>query len=323
MKENKIILITGANIGIGKDTARQLALLDSTEKIYLACRNPQKAEAAKKDLIEITGRDIFEIVIMDVSDPDSVKAAAKLINEPIDAVILNAGGMGGKQPEALTEEGTTTIFATNVLGHVVLVDELVAAGKLNNVVLYAGSEAARGVKRMGMKRPAMKDSSAEEIATVIDGSYFGKKFDGMLAYGYTKYIAALWMSSMARKHKDIRFITMSPGGTNGTKVMDDMKGIQKFMFKYILMPVVLPAFGMAHKLEDGAKRFVDGITDTKFKSGVFYASKINALTGPMVDQSAYFPALNNTAFQDNANVAIHQFLSSAPKQTRVSQASAQ
>ena len=40
---NKTILITGANGGLGKDAARQLALLDGTEKIYLACRNEAKA----------------------------------------------------------------------------------------------------------------------------------------------------------------------------------------------------------------------------------------------------------------------------------------
>ncbi len=40
---NKTIMITGANGGIGKDTARQFALIKETEKIYLACRNETKA----------------------------------------------------------------------------------------------------------------------------------------------------------------------------------------------------------------------------------------------------------------------------------------
>ena len=47
---NKSILITGANVGLGKETARQLATKNETEKIILACRNPKKAEEAKKDL---------------------------------------------------------------------------------------------------------------------------------------------------------------------------------------------------------------------------------------------------------------------------------
>ncbi|MFT4735570.1 MAG: NAD(P)-dependent dehydrogenase (short-subunit alcohol dehydrogenase family), partial [Arcticibacterium sp.] len=53
---NKSILITGANSGLGKDTARQLGLIKETEKIYLACRNELKAKAAKADLEKTTGR---------------------------------------------------------------------------------------------------------------------------------------------------------------------------------------------------------------------------------------------------------------------------
>ncbi|MCP3928997.1 MAG: SDR family NAD(P)-dependent oxidoreductase, partial [Bacteroidetes bacterium] len=255
---NKVILITGANGGIGKETARQLAMKNETEKIYLACRNETKAQAAKVDLEAKTGRSIFEIVIMDVSNPTSVKRAVSTISEPLDALIMNAGGMGGKTPEKVTTDGVTQIFATNVLGHVALVEELLKANKLKNVALYAGSEAARGVKKMNMKQPNLKTSSVEEFSSIIDGSYFNGEMDGMEAYGLVKYIAALWMSSQARKNPDIRFITMSPGGTKGTSVMDDLTGIQKFMFKYVMMPIVMPMMGMAHSLETGAKRFVDG-----------------------------------------------------------------
>jgi hypothetical protein len=51
-------------------------------------------------------------------------------------------------------------------------------------------------------------------ATVIDGSYFeGRRPNPALAYGQAKYIAALWMASMARQHPNRRFVTMSPGNT--------------------------------------------------------------------------------------------------------------
>ena len=62
-----------------------------------------------------------------------------------------------------------------------------------------------------------------------------------------------------------------------------------------------------HKLEVGAKRFVDAILDERYKSGVFYASKEGKLSGDMVDQSTFFTDLKNTSFQDNANEAIHHF----------------
>ncbi len=305
---NKRILITGANGGIGKDTARQLALLNETEKIYLGCRNMERALAAKKSLEETTNRSIFEILLIDVSDPESVRSAVAKLDEPIDALIMNAGGMGGKSPGKLTKDGATLLFATNVLGHVALVDELLKTDKLRNVALYASSEAARGVKKMGMKQPEFKDSSVDEFAAVVDGSFFDNPMDPMEAYGYTKYLATLWMSSIARKYPNIRFISMSPGGTQGTAVMDNLPPLKRFMFKYIAMPIFMPMMGMAHKLETGSKRFVDGINDISLKSGTFYASKENVLTGPIVEQTSFFPSLSNPAYQDNANEAIHRFL---------------
>jgi hypothetical protein len=60
-----------------------------------------------------------------------------------------------------------------------------------------------------MKRPAFANTSADELAAVIDGGYFeGRKPDPALAYGQAKYIGALWMASMARQHPNRRFVTM-------------------------------------------------------------------------------------------------------------------
>lgn len=305
---NKIILITGANSGLGKESARQLAMIDGTEKIYLACRNQAKAEEAKRSLEESTGKSIFEIVIMDVSDPQSVRTAVEGLNQPLDALIMNAGGMGGKNPLDMTSEGVTSLFAANLLGHVVLMDELIKENKLNNVALYAGSEGARGVEEMGMNRPDLKTSSEDEFADVIDGTFFNKQIDPMEAYGYIKYMAALWMSSEARKNPNLRIITVSPGFTKGTAVMNDLPPAKKFMFKYIMLPFIAPLKGMVHKLDKGAKRYVDGINDESFKSGIFYASKAKKLVGPVIDQSTIFPALNNSVYQDNANAAIHRYI---------------
>lgn len=301
-------MITGANAGIGKETARQLALRGETERIYLACRNPQKARVAKWELEEATGKSIFEILLMDVADSASVRSAVSRLSEPIDALIMNAGGTGGKSPEKLTKEGVTTITATNLLGHVVLVDELLNADKLRNVALFASSEAARGIKKMGMKRPNLKESSSEEFATVFDGSFFGEGFDPMQVYGVVKYGGTLWMSSMARKNPAIRFISMSPGGTRGTQGFDDLPLLKRIMFKYVGMPIFMPLMGLSHSLSKGAKRFVDGITDASLQSGRFYGSKEGVLTGPLVDQSTIFQDLNNEVFQDNANEAIHKFI---------------
>ncbi len=94
----KTVLITGANVGIGKDVARQLALRPEIARIYLACRNQDRATTAKAELEAETGRRIFDIVLMDVADPGSVRAGLAGVDGSIDAVVMNAGGMGGKTP---------------------------------------------------------------------------------------------------------------------------------------------------------------------------------------------------------------------------------
>jgi NAD(P)-dependent dehydrogenase (short-subunit alcohol dehydrogenase family) len=301
----KSVLITGANAGLGKECARQLALQGGMEKIYLGCRNEEKAKAAKLDLEESTGKSVFEIVLMDVSNLNSVKSAVESLNEPIDALVMNAGGMGGKNFNDKTVDGVTQIFAVNLLGHVVLVEELLKAKKLTKVALYAGSEAARGVKQMGMKPPNLKTSSVDEFASICDGIFFGKNTDPMISYGPIKYMAALWMSSIARKYPDIRFVTMSPGGTFGTEGFNTLSPVKRFMFKGIFKVLLL--LGKAHRLEVGTKRYVDGLQDESYKSGVFYGSK-SGVTGPIVDQGTIFDDLNNKIFQDNANEAIHRFI---------------
>ena len=60
---NESILITGANAGLGKETARQLALKKETKKVILFCRNRARAEAAKKDLEEKTGKRFLKLLL--------------------------------------------------------------------------------------------------------------------------------------------------------------------------------------------------------------------------------------------------------------------
>ena len=300
----KTVLITGANAGIGKDVARQLALRPEIGRIYLACRNRDRATTAKSELEAATGRSIFDVVVMDVADLGSVRVGLAAIDGSVDALVMNAGVIGPQAME-LTAGGVTTMFATNVLGHVVLLEGLLAEGRLGEVAVLVGSEAARGVPMLRMKRPSFVSTSADELATVIDGSYFaGRKADFNLAFGQVKYIGALWMAYLARQHPDRRFVTVSPGGTAGTQAANDMKLPLRMAAKY-----VMPTLGITHKLDVGARRLVDGVTDPTLSSGVFYASPANKVSGPLVNQSGIFPDLANPSFQDHANEAIHRWIS--------------
>jgi NAD(P)-dependent dehydrogenase (short-subunit alcohol dehydrogenase family) len=301
----KTVLITGANAGIGKDVARQLALRPDMARIYLACRNQDRATAANAELEAATGRSIFDIILMDVADLSSVRAGLAAINGSLDALVMNAGGVGGKTPMHLTADGATYMFASNVLGHAALLEALLTEDRLGEVAVFAGSESARGVPKLRMKRPCFVSTSADELATVIDGSYFAdRKTDRNLAYGQVKYIGALWMAYLARQHPDRRFITVSPGNTSGTEGPNDLGLPLRLAARY-----VMPHLGISHKLDVGARRLVDGVTDLTLSSGVFYASAANKLTGPLVDQADIFPDLANPLFQDHANEAIHRFIS--------------
>ncbi len=303
------ILITGANAGLGKETARQFALKQETKRVILFCRNRARAAAAKKELEENTGKKIFDIVIGDVTDADSVRKAVEEIKEPIDAIVLNAGGVVGKTAANSTPSGMNELAATNILGNVILAEELIKRDKLGKAVLAVSAEAVPGVKALGIKRVSMKTSSVDEFAAVLDGSYFGKKFVALNAYAYVKYAETMWTLSMARKYPKLKFVVVSPGNTTGTLAPDSLPPPMRFVLKFVMMPIVFPLMGgMVHSLDVGAKRFVDAISDDRYKSGVFYASKEGKLSGEMVDQGTFLTDLRNTSFQDNANQAIHRFI---------------
>lgn len=302
-------LITGANTGIGKDVARQLALREDVGTVYLACRNQTKAHAAREDLQRITGRSIFEILTLDTTDLQSVRTAAATIRTPLRAVLLNAGGSGGPAPMTRTADGVSTIFAANVLGHVALLEDLLGAGLVTSTAVFTGSEAARGVPKLRIKRPTFSTHSVQEFTSVIDGSFFiGRKLDPMLAYGQVKYLGALWMSALARRHPDLRLLTVSPGNTSGTDALRHLPTMQRVIMQHVVMPHVGPLLGIAHPLQVGAKRLVGAMLGGPLHSGKFYASAANTLTGPLIDQTSIVADFADPAIQDNANQAIHQFL---------------
>ncbi|KAM4572377.1 retinol dehydrogenase 13-like [Odontesthes bonariensis] len=117
--DGKTILITGANTGIGKETAVDLAKRGA--RIILACRDMDRANKAAQDVRKRSGNDNVIVKKLDLASLESVRHFAKdiLANEQrLDVLINNAGVMSC--PQWKTEDGFEMQFGVNHLGHFLL-----------------------------------------------------------------------------------------------------------------------------------------------------------------------------------------------------------
>jgi len=109
LMEKSIALITGANKGIGKEIARQLA--DAGHTVYVGSRDLSRGEAAAKEI----GGDIRPLVL-DVTDERSIAEAARQVTA-LDILVNNAGVSGDAKTADLEDLDTfRRIYETNVFG---------------------------------------------------------------------------------------------------------------------------------------------------------------------------------------------------------------
>lgn len=115
----KTALVTGANSGIGLETALELAAHGAT--VLLACRNPHKAQEALAHIQALAPGATLEVVPLDLASLASVRRAAETVaagHQRLDLVVNNAGIMG--TPARTSQDGYELQFATNHLGHFAL-----------------------------------------------------------------------------------------------------------------------------------------------------------------------------------------------------------
>lgn len=124
--ENKTIIITGANSGIGKAAATQLASLGAT--VILACRSKERGEQALQDLKRSSKNDKVELMQVDMSSQASIREFVQKFkdnHQQLDILNHNAANFDQtlKHP-VLTSDGVETIFATNHIGIFLMTDLL-------------------------------------------------------------------------------------------------------------------------------------------------------------------------------------------------------
>ncbi|XP_036289395.1 retinol dehydrogenase 12 isoform X5 [Pipistrellus kuhlii] len=115
----KVVVITGANTGIGKETARELARRGA--RVYIACRDVLKGESAASEIRADTKNSQVLVRKLDLSDTKSIRAFAEgfLAEEKqLHILINNAGVM--MCPYSKTADGFETHLGVNHLGHFLL-----------------------------------------------------------------------------------------------------------------------------------------------------------------------------------------------------------
>lgn len=179
----KTVIVTGANTGIGKEAAKELARRGG--RIILACRDLKKAEEARVEIVAETGNENIIVKHLDLASMTSIHAFAKDINstEPrIDILINNAGVMWC--PKMLTEDGFEMQIGTNHMGHFLLtnllLDKLKASAPSRIINVSSLAHSLRGPI-------GFEDLNSEN------------SYDKTVAYSYSKLANILFTRELAKR----------------------------------------------------------------------------------------------------------------------------
>jgi retinol dehydrogenase 12 len=121
--DGKVVIITGANSGIGKETAIDLARRGG--KVYIACRDTKRGEDALSDIKDKSGSVNVHFLQLDLASMASIHEFSKKFHEleaQLHVLINNAGVMAC--PKAMTKDGFEMQIGTNHMGHFLLTNLL-------------------------------------------------------------------------------------------------------------------------------------------------------------------------------------------------------
>ena len=194
----KTILVTGANVGLGFETAQ--ALYRAGAHVVLACRSLPKAEAARARLLAGPGKGSLETGVLDLADLHAVRQFAAAFGQTHDQlhVLINNAGVA-TPPPSTTAQGYELQFGVNFLGHFALTGHLYP--------LLRATPGARVVplSSMGYQRAALD----------FDNLKSEHGYDPMREYRQSKLADLLFALELQRRitaaGDDVRAIAAQPG----------------------------------------------------------------------------------------------------------------
>jgi len=193
-QSGKIVIVTGANSGIGYEATRALALKGAT--IIMACRNLQKGETAAETIRneKLTGE--VKVMQLDLSDLSSIKHFAqefRAVYTQLDLLINNAGVMA--TPYGKTADGFEMQFGTNHLGHFALTGLLIDM-----------------LRKTPQSRVVTVSSNAHMIGRInFNDLNSEKRYQKWVAYGQSKLANLLFAYELQHKLTENGGTTLSIG----------------------------------------------------------------------------------------------------------------
>jgi NAD(P)-dependent dehydrogenase (short-subunit alcohol dehydrogenase family) len=198
--------VTGANAGIGYETARALA--DLGAEVILLCRNSERGEQAAETIREETGNKRVTCERLDVSDLKAVREVAESVaKQPLDVLVHNAGVLPDQRIES--PQGLELTWATHVIGPFVLTallrDALAAAPGSRVIWVSSGGMYTR---RLNLRDP----------------NWTGRPYDGVIAYAETKRAQTVLSEVWADELQDSRITVnaMHPGWADTGSVRESL-----------------------------------------------------------------------------------------------------
>lgn len=185
-QEHQIAVVTGANTGIGKETARGLAQKGYT--VVLGCRDVAKGEGARLDITASTKNARVAVLHLDLADFASIKRFAAEVGHRygrLDVLINNAGLY--TRERSTTKQGFESTFGVNHLGTFLLTQELLPllkASAPSRIVVVSSNLHASGRMRwddLGFSRSSYSGAAAynqSKLANVLFTKALARRLEG-------------------------------------------------------------------------------------------------------------------------------------------------